>query len=203
MSNISVEQIIPWLEDYDPQAFLALQAAVTNTDSQLDSFITPVLQKINNWKSKHSVMAFQDVLTSVFQGRILGVTIPKCIDLYSCDGFFKYIRSRPTGFKWLVEYENVAGGGSDEPTTQVVTNAELINWVERITNLTTETSAIDSFKDSVHTASSNHVYNSIFRPKSMTQVAVGGSTLDYIFETQGYNKLYTVLNPSLPAPNYK
>lgn len=203
MSNIQIGNTIAWLEDYDPQAFVALQRAVTNTDAQLDSFMTTVIQNINNWKSTHSVMALQDVLTATFQGTILGVAIKDCTELYGADGFIPYIKSRPTNFSWAVEIESTGGGEGGTPPVQTVTNAELVNWAKRITELTTESAQIEAFKDSVHTASTNHVYNSIFRPKSVSQVTAGVNTLDYIFEVKGYKKLHDVLNPSLPAPNYK
>ena len=213
-SQILLTELTPWLEHYDAQAFASFQRAISQTDSKLDEFLRDLVDTINVWKTRYSVGELQGILTSIFQGRILGVSdIPSCTTLYNCENFFSYIRSKSETFFWEVEYVDENGnvvppdtgtgeGGSSQPLEP--TNRELIEWGTKITALATETSNIEAFQDSVHHASSNHVYRALFQPNLVQSVGTGGeSTLDYIFVTLGYEKMYLVLNPALPAPDYK
>lgn len=211
-SQISLTELSPWLEQYDAQAFASFQLAISKTDSQLDEFLRDLVDTVNAWKNRYSVGELQGILTTIYQGQILGVDpIPSCTTLYGCENFFSYIRSKPETFFWEVEYldENDNPVPPDTPVGEggqplVVTNRELIEWDTKVAELSTETSSIESLQDSVHHASSNHVYRALFQPNLAQSINTGGaSTLEYIFETLGYEKLYLVLNPSLPAPDYK
>lgn len=198
MSNVSLSPI-NWLEQYDQQAYQSFQGAISRTDSQLDPFITSVISAIQSWKTRYSVSELQDLLTTLYQGQILGVAYPKCNDLLNCEGFFNTIANTSNTFRWEVEY-TVPEDPMQSPT---ITNGNLNYWAGAISRLTSETANVDAVKESVHTASSNHVYNSIFRPRSVEQIVIGSSPLDALFEVKGYLKLSTILNTSLPNPDYK
>lgn len=198
-STIDISGSLGWLQGYDPTAYTALQTSIHNTDDRLDYLLNDLVLAVNHWKANPNKWTdnLKSFLVNIFQGIVIGVNIPKCTDLFDGNRFFPYIKANTSGFPAIEQ--NL----SNDPLAPniVITNPDLVQWAVtlRTTDGSSESTDLDNLGESIHTASSNFVYNSLFRP-SQIQSVVGNARI-IIYSEKEYYRLFQYINPNLPTPD--
>lgn len=196
MANSTIDLLanVPWLVDYDYQAFVALERTIHNTDEQANTFIFDLLNSINAWKtqSNKSLMRLQSLFGTLYQGSILGVNLPMHYTVYSVGGFLPFIRSVSLNYSFQLEL--VPNENPLLPPT--VESPVIASWVENINNaVETEDNAIEALEESIHQSSTKYLFNNIFNPAANPPIVLGNVVAN-ILDTKGYRKL-SILNGSL------
>lgn len=198
-STIDISGTLSWLQGYDPTTYTALQTAIHNTDDRLDYLLNDLVLAINHWKANSNKWTdnLKSLMVNMYQGVVIGVTIPKCTELFDGNRFFPYIKSNTSGFQ-VVE-QNI----SEDPLVPniVYTNPDLVDWAAtlRVVDNSTESTDLANLGEAIHSASSSFVYNSLFRPSQLQPIS--GNARYVLYSDKEYYRLYQYINPSMPIPD--
>ena len=191
LSSYATSQL-PKLARLYPTQFAKFSDALSDVPPTLEPGLRDVIASLKSWETSITAGTIKGILTTAYQGVMLGASVPNCSTLFSGNGFVAYVNGLSSSFKYTVAN---------------TTPQQLAELAERFGDLDdgVDFKNIQNLQRIVSDSSADRIYRSLFRPGDSSYTPSNPSAkniLDTVLITKGYNYLLDTMDTSIPKPMY-